>query len=272
MRGLGRLLATVRYGTFFCLIASSGTSGKELVGNITFPLGEVYIQREGSTDWKDVYLNMPAYEMDKVKTLEESRCEVTLTDRKVVRIGENTVFRLVRGREGEVDVDIGAGKAWINALLSTKGHLRVWTPTAVAAIRGTVYRLSCDSVYSNYRVYRGSIAVTPLRHDGRGLEDTTFYVNSGEELTIVSDFEEYKRRQEEAFKKFREREGRRFEEFRRRQREKFREFKRWEEERFRQFKKLFYTLTKFDIEEDMTSDWVKWNMERDRLLERGRSR
>ncbi len=263
------ILPIVGCGILFYLSVASRSRPfeREPMGTITFPLGDVYIQREGEADWNDVYLHMPAYERDKIKTSEESRCEITLMDRKIVRIGEKTIFELTREPDGGEIVSIESGKAWINALFSKKKRFQVHTPTAVAAIRGTVYRLSCDSIYSSYRVYRGSIAVTPLKEDEE-LEDSTFYVNAGEEFIVVKDFEEYKRRQKEAFKKFKERELYKFEEFKRRQREKFEEFKQREEEAFRQFKAFHYVLTKFDVEEDRKSDWVRWNLERDRQLGR----
>jgi len=242
---------------------------KEPMGTVTFLIGDVDIQECGKTEWGDAELEQPTYEKDKVKTQEESRCEVTLRDENILRIGEKTVFELVREPDGKEKVGVKSGKVWMNIRsLVEKEKFEVHTPTAVAAIRGTVYRLSCDANHSKYWVYDGSVAVTPFKEDGKTLEDSTFTVNAGEEFTLVKDFEEYKRQQEEAWEKFREKERDEFEEFRRKEKEEFKEFKLEQEEAFRQFKSLHYAQTKFDREKDRKLDWVKWNLERDKGLER----
>jgi len=248
---------------------ASQAAGKEPMGTITFLIGDVDIQQHGETEWSDAELDSSTYEKDKISTQEESRCEVTLTEQKIIRIGEKTIFELVREPDGKEKVGVKSGKVWMNIRsLVEKEGFQVQTPTAVAAIRGTVYRLSCDASYSSYWVYEGSVAVTPFKEDGRTLEDSTFTVNAGEEFTLVKDFEEYKRQQEEALKKFKQREKEKFEDFMRRQKEALEEFRRKEKEAFQQFKSLYYEVKQFDREKDRKLDWVQWNLERDEQLGR----
>ncbi len=251
------------------LSIASQAAEKEPMGAVTFLIGDVDIQECGETEWGDAELEQSTYEKDKVKTQEESRCEVTLTDEKILRIGEKTVFEMVREPDGKEKVGVKSGKVWMNIRsLVDKERLQVQTPTAVAAIRGTVYRLSCDANHSKYWVYDGSVAVTPFKEDGKTLEDSTFTVNAGEEFTVIKDFEEYKRQQEKALREFKQREKEEFKDFMRRQREALEKFRREEEEAFGKFKSLHYTLEKFDREKDRQLDWVKWNLERDKALER----
>ena len=248
---------------------SSMAAEKEPMGSVSFMIGDVGIQKCGKTDWKDAELEQSTYENDKVKTQEESRCEVTLSDQKILRIGEKTVFEILREPDGNTKVGVKSGKVWMNIRsLVEKEQFEVATPTAVAAIRGTVYRISCDTTYSSYRVYDGSVVVTPFKEDGKTLEDSTFTVNAGEEFTVVKDFEEYKRQQKEALEKFKKSEEEQLEEFRRQQREGFEEFKQKEKEAFQKFKFLHVELKSFDQEKDRKLDWVKWNLERDKELER----
>ncbi|MCD6334248.1 MAG: FecR domain-containing protein [Candidatus Latescibacteria bacterium] len=248
---------------------SSMAAEKEPLGSVTFMIGDVDIQKCGKTDWADAELEQPTYEKDKVKTQEESRCEVTLTDEKILRIGEKTVFEILREPDGNAKVGVKSGKVWMNIRsLVEKEQFEVATPTAVAAIRGTVYRLSCDANHSSYRVYEGSVAVTPFKEDGKTLEDSTFTVHVGEEFTVVKDFEEYKRQQKEALKKFKKSEKEKLKEFERQQREGFKEFKQKEEAAFQKFKSLHVELKSFDTEKDRKLDWVKFNLERDKKLER----
>ena len=248
---------------------SSMADEKEPMGSVTFMIGDVDIQECGKTDWDDAELEQSTYEKDKLKTQEESRCEVTLSDQKILRIGEKTVFEILRESDGNTKVGVKSGKMWMNIRsLVEKEQFEVATPTAVAAIRGTVYRISCDANHSSYRVYDGSVAVTPFKEDGKTLEDSMFTVNAGEEFTLISNFEEYKRQQEEALRKFRQREKEKFEDFMRRQTEALEKFRREEEEAFNKFKSLHIELKSFDTEKDRKLDWVKWNLERDKGLER----
>ena len=198
---------------FFPLTALK-SSNKDSMGYISLPLGRVYLQNQKGNDWNSVTVKMQVYEKDKVKTLDKSRCEISLVNERILRIGEKTIVEILLELGGSDKFVLESGKAWINIFLTNSNRqITIRTPTAVCAIRGTIYRLSCDLNHSNYRVYEGSIAVTPLKEDGKELEDSTFYVNAGEELTLVKNFEEYKREQEEAFKRFEEGELDEFERF-----------------------------------------------------------
>lgn len=251
---------------FVCALLASET---EYVGYISLPLGRVYLQKVDGIDWSNAPVKMQVYEKDKVKTLEKSRCEISLVNRRIFRIGEKTIVELVLQLGGGEDFLITSGKAWINIFFPDPNRqITIRTPTAVCAIRGTVYRLSCDLNHSNYRVYEGSIAVTPLKDDGKELEDSTFHVKAGEEFTIVKNFEEYKRQQEEAFKKFEERELDEFERFFWEEQEEFEEYDKKDLEAFEQFKSFHYALTKFDQTKDQKIDWVRWNLERDEKVKK----
>ncbi|MFQ6618445.1 MAG: FecR domain-containing protein [Fidelibacterota bacterium] len=136
------------------------------LGKITFPLGDIFIQREGNAEWIQVTLNMSVYMGDKIKTMEESRCEVTLRDGSVIRIGENSIFdfsksSLEKGRR-KIKGEMKEGKIWfyIKGLVGEQESVEVRTPTAVAAIRGTVYRINAlpDST-TQLLVYEGEVDI-----------------------------------------------------------------------------------------------------------------
>ncbi|MFH1009512.1 MAG: FecR family protein [Candidatus Latescibacterota bacterium] len=251
------------------LSTTSLANEKKPVGSVTFWIGDVDIQECGKTQWDDARLGQPLYEKDKIRTQEESRCEVTLTDQKILRIGENTLFEVLRDSLGNTTPGIKSGKLWMNirSIVDTEEFV-VTTPTAVAAIRGTVYRISCDANHSDYRIYEGIVAVTPVKEDGKTLEDSTFTLAAGEALVVIKDFEEYNRQQKKALREFGKNEQEKREAFERQQGEEFADFKRKDEAAFQQFKSFFVKLERFDKEKDRKLDWVKWNLERDRVLER----
>ena len=267
MKSIHRILASAAICLSSVLLLAISPTDNEYFGSITLPLGSVLVQHEVSDDWMNAGYKDSVHVREKVKTLAKSRCEITLKERAILRIGEKTVMEIVPALEGRKQVTIRSGNAWVSLLWDDPNStIRVRTPVAVCAIRGTIYRLSCDSTYSRYLVYEGSALVIPFKLGTEELEDSSFVVNAGEELLLVGDFEKYKKAQEEAFRKFEEQELDELERFKREQEEEFQEFKRVDEKAFQQFKSFYFSSKQFDQEADRKIDWVQWNIERDKIM------
>lgn len=267
MNSIHRILASAAICLYAILLFAISPIDREYFGSITLPLGSVLVQHEVSDNWMKAGFKDSVHVREKVKTLERSRCEITLKDQAVLRIGERTVMELVPTLKGRKRVTVSSGSVWVNWFAGdSKSAVAIRTPTSVCAIRGTIYRLSCDSTYSRYLVYEGSALVTPFKPGTEELEDSSFVVNAGEELLLVGDFEKYKKAQEEAFRKFEEQEQDEFEKFKREQEEEFQEFKRVDEKAFQQFKSFYFSSKQFDQEADRKIDWVQWNIERDKIV------
>lgn len=240
------------------------------VGKVTFPIGKNFVQGSAKKDWQKVKYNMLVYDKDKIKTGKQSRCEVTFQTRKVMRIGQNSIVEITRDKAGTEDVKMSKGLAWLSIFLPKgKSRLRVRTPSSVCAIRGTVYRLNCDSTQTTYRCYRGSLAVTPFKKDGKTLADSTFSVGAGEELILVMNFEEYKKLQEKEFKDFQDNEKDEYERFLEQDKNAFEDMVKQDLKDFKTMNDLGFKQSNFDQQKDMQSDWVKWNKELDKLIESG---
>ncbi len=238
------------------------------IAKVTFPIGKNFVQNKGSQQWKGVRYFMPLYNKDKIKTSKESRCEVTFQNKKVMRIGENSVVEITKDASGTEEVKMSRGLAWLSIFLPKgKSKIRVRTPSSVCSIRGTVYRLNCDSTQTTYRCYKGKIAVTPFEKDGKTLADSTFSIGAGEELILVKDFEEYKKQQEKAFQDFKKKDQDAFEEFLRKDQQQFDDMVKKDLAAFKQFGEIAFKRSKFDEEKDAQSDWVQWNKQRDLLLQ-----
>ncbi|NCC24863.1 MAG: hypothetical protein EOM25_06655 [Deltaproteobacteria bacterium] len=96
----------------------------------------------------------------------ESRMELTLADKSVLRFSAGTEFTLISAdyadRKRKVDVDVALGDCWakVQGLLGEESTFLVNSPTAVAGVAGTVYRLRVNlDLFSNYFVYDGEIEV-----------------------------------------------------------------------------------------------------------------
>ncbi len=241
---------------------------KNPLGKITFPLGDNYIQSQGTVKWKPVKYRMPVFEFDRIKTGSQSRCEITFETKKVLRIGERTIVEVTQDDAGTHEVKVDQGSAWLSLFLPWgKSKINVKTPSSVCAVRGTVYRLEADSNHTAYRCYKGTIAVTPFKEDGKTLADSTFEVNAGEELILVMNFEEYKKQQQKLWEDFKQKEMDDFERFKQQDQQQFEDMVKKDLEDFNKLNNMNYKQDKFDYEEDQKSDWVQWNMERDRLLQ-----
>ena len=256
---------TIIFLLVFC-IPLFGQKGKS-IGKVTFPIGKNYVQGSGQTDWQKVRYNMLVQDRDKIKTGKESRCEITFKTRKVMRVGQNSIVEITKDKAGIEEVKMSKGLAWLSVFLPKgKGRLRVRTPSSVCAIRGTVYRLNCDSTQSTYRCYQGELAVTPFEKDGKTLSDSTFNVGAGEELILVMNFKEYKKMQEKKFQDFKDREQDEIERFMRQEQKEFDDMLEQDLADFKSINEMGFKQTTFNKEEDAKSDWVQWNKERDQQL------
>jgi hypothetical protein len=142
------------------------------IGKINFILGkegEVKIHHKNNAAWIPAKLKMEVLRGDQIKTAAESRCEVKLNDGSMIRIGENSLFDFEESNISKstkyVDASIKKGKFWANIIKVkiSQDKFEVKSPTAVCAIRGTIYRMETDST-TRVAVYDGQVDVGPS-HD-----------------------------------------------------------------------------------------------------------
>lgn len=145
-------------------ILFSAPDAKEF-GKITLPLGQVQVQSKGAGEWVRALPNRKVYVGDVIRTLDKSRCEITLSTGGKVRIGANSELELnaanVKPMEKNYQANLRKGNAWVSAkaAFGEKKNVSIRTPTAVAAIRGTVYRTVAGEEESSVLVYDGKVDV-----------------------------------------------------------------------------------------------------------------
>lgn len=144
-----------------CLLLQPATAA-DIIARIVRIEGSLTIMKAGSTEWRDAKPSMPLCIGDQLYTREESFAEIRYIAGTILRMDERTKITLEVSSEKIVKTRGGVGDVWINMkkLMSRGGEFQVSTPTAVAAIRGTVFRMNTavDST-SRVSVYDGKVAV-----------------------------------------------------------------------------------------------------------------
>lgn len=134
-------------------------------GKITLPLGRVNVREAGKEDWVKAKMRHAVFVKDVVQTEEKSRAEITLTGGAKVRIGERSELELteanVKPLQKDFNANLNKGKIWVSAkaAFGEKKNVVIRTPTAVAAIRGTKYRVNSGEEESSVLVYEGEVDV-----------------------------------------------------------------------------------------------------------------
>ena len=144
-----------------CLIA------QQPFGKISLPLGKVQVQANGN--WSRAKPNQPVFEGNHIRTQAKSRCEITLAGGGKVRIGENAELELneadVKPMMKNFNANLKKGNVWVSAkaAFGEKKNVTVRTPTAVAAIRGTVFKAKAGEDESSVQVYDGNVDVNQVK-------------------------------------------------------------------------------------------------------------
>lgn len=108
------------------------------------------------------------FEGDRVETGKNSRIELKLPDGSFVRYSESTTFELASAaydapkKQRSINISMIIGKTWakVARLFGCRGRFSVTTRTAVAGVRGTVYRLNVNPDNSvMLKVYWGEVVV-----------------------------------------------------------------------------------------------------------------
>src|SRR5258705_9806704 len=82
---------------------------KARVVRISLISGDVNLKRNGNTDWERARLNFPLVEGDTVSTDRQSRLEIQIDGRNFVRLGPDTVLRIVTLRDEGVALSVVEG-------------------------------------------------------------------------------------------------------------------------------------------------------------------
>lgn len=167
-----KLIVMVMAGMAFVAVGFIGlqqTQAPTAIGRINFMLGgagDVAIRHLNDTRWIAARFKMDIFKGDQLRTVAESRCEIKLSDGSIIRIGENSVFDFGESNlskySRQVDASLKKGRIWANVTktFAAANKFEVKSPTAVCAIRGTIYRMDADST-TRVGVYEGKVDIGP---------------------------------------------------------------------------------------------------------------
>jgi hypothetical protein len=166
MQQYAKLVLILAWGAWAGLTLAAAPGKTTVTFMIADEGGALLKSAKPGAKWTPVAMGQEIRSGDQIKTLAEARVEITLATGGVVRVGEKSLFTfdvVADAAGGQNQATLSAGKVWSNvkALSRTKADFKVQTPTAVAAIRGTVYNVEAGKDSStNVKVYEGEVAVS----------------------------------------------------------------------------------------------------------------
>ena len=145
------------------ITGTAAASGKEEMATVNYYVGNVKIQRAGDTVWFYAKIATPLFAGDVIEVGGSGKLEIVFTDESVVRLGEHTKFTMEAGQDKRA-LKLKMGKTWSKVKkLKDKSQLEVRTPTAVAGVRGTTFRVDVDpEENTDVGVYNGEVSVAPV--------------------------------------------------------------------------------------------------------------
>jgi len=156
---------TTRLHISLCAIVAVSVSAMAAkpVASISMLEGDASVLPAGGKDWRKARPSMPLRTGDQVYTREESFVEIRYADGPVVRMNENSKLALSSTSDKAVKAGNPVGDVWVNLRKSVKKRdFELASPTAVAAIRGTVFQMQTQKDSStNVHVFDGTVVVGP---------------------------------------------------------------------------------------------------------------
>ncbi len=137
------------------------------IATVTNFSGEVKICPSGKVDWRVVKIYSPVYSNDKIKTVENSFCELIFDTGEVLRLEGNSEASIKRN--GQVSIFLSMGKLLTNIDFNVykrkKGKFEIRTLSAAASVRGTEFVVEVGTAarpVSEIAVFSGDVSVKSL--------------------------------------------------------------------------------------------------------------
>lgn len=150
----------MRYILFICFFFT--TVYADEIGSIEFRLGELFIKNQQTEGWvPEIDEGDSVMTGDTLKTGIESKCEIKLFDKSIIRMAEKTIYSFIKTEKDGFEGMIIEGSIWSNIEKKDKSEriFETKTPVAVAAVVGTKYRVSYKDGISSVAVLEGKVKV-----------------------------------------------------------------------------------------------------------------
>lgn len=142
-------------------------SYSKIVGEVEFRLGDLGVKNIVSKKWLDIDEGDSINIGDTLKTGIESKCEIQLIDKSIIRMSENTVYYIETLKKDAKSIIFKGvvlnGTVWtnVNRKDKTKRDFEIKTPVAVAAVIGTIFKTEFDKTKqeNKFAVLKGKVNI-----------------------------------------------------------------------------------------------------------------
>lgn len=138
--------------------------GKKPAAVVIFKSGKAVFARAQESAWKEMYVKLGLYSEDQVKTGQHATVHLQLSNQAVLRLQPETFIIVNKSDKNSKDtiftLQEGRLQAQAEGLRKNGGQLAIRTPSAVAAVRGTVFELSATNSDSGLACYEGQVDVS----------------------------------------------------------------------------------------------------------------
>ncbi|MFA5779511.1 MAG: FecR family protein [Elusimicrobiota bacterium] len=164
---------------FFSFCYSQDFSGE--IGEIK---GTVEILKAGEEEWSPAVSEMPVQLKDRLKSAENSSCNLEFDDGSVIFIGENTEASVemleLTAEKHNSKISLWFGKIIANISKSKNTKMEVHSPTAIVAVRGTEFAVETNVQKTDVGVFDGEVGVK----NTEGAEISEVTVKPDEETSV----------------------------------------------------------------------------------------
>ncbi len=233
---------------------SAETAKEGARGEVTYVEGRARKQPLQSEEWLTAEKGSAVVSGDKVRTLRESRAELELMKLDIIRLAPMTTIDIVKlyeetkeGRD-ETQINVDQGNIWaLVGKVKEDAEFNISTPVAGAAITGTRFRIEVEEDSSTLlKVYEGEVKITNA---------------PGNKTLQPQALPQKERKQIEGPKRIQGPRQVSFEEW-------YYIVKNMQQIRIAKSGELVSSGSFSQDDADEQTDWVKWNLERDKKLGR----
>ena len=179
-----KFLCSVLLFIFLSFYLSTFVYSQNFSGEIGEIKGTVEILKTGEEEWTPVVSEMPVQLKDRLKSAENSSCNLELDDGSVIFIGENTEASVemleLTAESHNSKISLWFGKIIANISKSKNTKMEVHSPTAIVAVRGTEFAVETNAQKTDVGVFDGEVGVK----NTEGAEISEVTVKPDEETSV----------------------------------------------------------------------------------------
>lgn len=150
--------ALLLYACLYSSISQAAECEKP-VAKIVSVQGTVESQKAGETEWREVRLNDTYCPGDTIRVYGKSRADVTLLEKSVIRLNQNTIITLETPKDDGTSV-IEMLKGASHFFSSGPSSLDVKTPFTTAGVRGTEFLVTVEDDRTLLTTFEGTVVAS----------------------------------------------------------------------------------------------------------------